>query len=205
VTSQAAKVSNMAVGMPVSQAAKTSKIQESKITSGRAKKSDLLKAPERIVPVGQGILTSPSPAPTQPFGIGEMIAPAAAGVGLGLTAGDTGTGGDSMGWYNMLDENLGGLLPGGEKVDWAQVAVGGALLAGGYGIGTALKGQGVFNSLQGLFTGGSRRKVYRRRIGVKRSDIKRLKAMSRDLHRLDKVVNAAHIADIRFSRTTKGR
>lgn len=199
-SSPAARVVNIATGQPVTTiSSSSSKPKQSTITQGRSKRSDLVRTQ---------VMTSLPGSPVIP-GDSLGLSTPLAGAGLGLTGGDYTnytTGGDNMGWYNSLDENLAGLLPGGEKVDWGQAAIGAGLLAGGYGIGTALKGQAGFNSLQRLFGGGkSQRKVYRRRIGVKRSDIKRLKAMSRDLHRLDKVVNAAHIADIKFSRTTKAR
>jgi len=195
MTSSMRKTVDVAVGKPV--VAQSSSISSSKPTEGRSKRSDVIRTtpPEARAPTtGSNVL---------PVGGALTAAGLAAGAySLGESAD---TGGDNMGWYTNVDEYLGGGLPGGAPVDWTQTAISAAALYGGYGLAKAVTAGGTVNTLQKLFGGGSGRKVYRRRIGVKRSDIKRLKAMSRDLHRLDKVVNAAHIADIKFSRTTKAR
>lgn len=144
--------------------------------------------------------TTPTIEPSAGMPIMPALGAAAAltGAGLaGMSVSSGESGGNNMGWYDALDENLAGILPGGEKIDYGQAALmAGVALAGG-GIAKVLSSGSLYGTVKG-WLGGSKRKVYRRRIGLKRSDVKRMKAVSRDLHRIDKVVNMLHIADVKF-------
>jgi len=202
VSSPAAKYTAVAAGMPVSLPRAASSPQSSTITGGRAKRTDVTKT----APKAPSVTVTAQPYQYSNVRAGstdipDTVLPVAGA--LGLTAGSAMDGGNNMGWYSELDENLGGALPGGSKLDYGQLATMAGVALAGYGASRVLASGRIYNAVKGMF-GGSTRKTYRRRIGVKRSDLKRFKAMKRDLQRLDKAVNLIGVADIKFSRKARG-
>jgi len=121
------------------------------------------------------------------------------GAASNLFAGTETQAGDAkMSIYTRIDDALAGMMPGGVKLQWGEAALKGLAAYGGYRLGSAAAGMSVGSALSSMFGGKSARKVKRGRIGVRRSDYKRIKRALRDLHTLDKFVNRAGLADIKF-------
>jgi len=119
------------------------------------------------------------------------------------------SGGQNMGAYKWVDDALAGLLPGGVEPQWTEAGLKALGAAGAYYLAgtaaSALTGGKIGGSISRLFGGGSSaRKVKRGRIGVRRSDYKRVRRMMGDLHRLDKFVNKYGLADIKFKKVARG-
>jgi len=157
------------------------------------------------------IVTKKEPtSPTATKSLSDVVLPAtigyaAATIPAGQETPPVKEEGKLMGAYNKLDDWLAGVLPGGVPVDVKEAAIKGLAGYAAYRLGgsakSALSGMSIGSVVSRIFGGGGGvRKVRRARIGVRRSDYKRVNRMMNDLRRLDKFVNKVGIADLKFRR-----
>lgn len=185
--------------IPYAEMAKVSLAPKSKNSTSSTKR-----IPERAVVGGPGSVLKEVKKAISPAAIGAALGSTLPGVGSVIGAAKVAKEVTKMGAYNSLDDWMAGVLPGGTPVDVKEAVVKGLAVAGGAyltkSLTGALAGANIGSRLSGIFGGRAGRKVRRARIGVRRSDYRRMSRMMTDLRRLDKFVNRIGIADLKFKR-----